>query len=159
MPAVETASGLSMASLAPWQWWIAISATLLVIEMLTTSFFALFFALGAVGSAIFSALLGPSLAWELGLFLLASLASLGAFRPLCQQWFKVGKAPSQPSNVDALLGQEAIAKTAVTPDGGTVQVRHTGEVWSAYSTNGEIAAQSKVVIEKVDGAKLVVGQP
>jgi membrane-bound serine protease (ClpP class) len=54
---------------------------------------------------------------------------------------------------EELLGKKAIAHTALTPEG---QVFFRGERWEAVSESGNIEANEKVTISKVDGLTLHV---
>ncbi len=56
------------------------------------------------------------------------------------------------SGADALIGQEALARTNISPEG---KVFIHGEIWNAQS-NEKILKGEKVVVEKVEGLKLVV---
>ncbi len=142
----------------PWQWWVALSAFLIVVEMVSTSFYVFFFAMGAAATAAISFALGYQLERELAVFLGASIISIWLFRPLMCKWLKIGEQPSVASNVGALMGEDAKVLEAVTEDGGRIKLRQTGEVWSAYVPVGHTPIEEgrTVVVQAVDGAKLCV---
>jgi membrane-bound serine protease (ClpP class) len=54
---------------------------------------------------------------------------------------------------EELLGMEGIAKTVITPEGGTVSLH--GELWGAYAEE-QIPKDHKVVVESVSGLRLKV---
>jgi len=54
---------------------------------------------------------------------------------------------------EELVGMEGMARTEITPEGGTVSLH--GELWAAYSEE-RIARDHKVVVETVSGLKLKV---
>ena len=61
------------------------------------------------------------------------------------------------TNVDALVGQEALVTERIIPDKNEGRVKITGDSWMAISSTGvEIPEGEKVIITKVDGAKLYV---
>ncbi len=142
----------------PWQWWVALSAFLIVVEMVSTSFYVFFFAIGAAITALVSFLLGYHLERELAVFLGASIISTWLFRPLFCQWFNITSQPSKASNVDALIGEEAKVTEPVSPDGGRIKLRQTGELWSAYTAGDHptLSVGQTVIVQSVDGAKLCV---
>ena len=54
---------------------------------------------------------------------------------------------------EELLGMEGVARTEITPEGGTVSLH--GELWAAYSEE-RIAKDHKVVVESVSGLRLKI---
>jgi membrane protein implicated in regulation of membrane protease activity len=58
--------------------------------------------------------------------------------------------------VDALVGAPAFTISMVNERSG--QVKLNGEIWSARSESGEIAADSKVQVIAIEGATAVVNQ-
>lgn len=86
-------------------------------------------------------------------FAVTSVISLFLLRPIALKHLKM-RGTSAATNVDALIGAEAITLTEVTDRSG--QVKLAGEVWSARTQAGVIAADEKVVVIAVRGATAII---
>jgi membrane protein implicated in regulation of membrane protease activity len=64
-------------------------------------------------------------------------------------------SPEKLTNSAALIGKSAEVVEEVTELAGYVKVQ--GETWTARTSSGVRAVGSKVVIEQIDGATLIVG--
>lgn len=84
-------------------------------------------------------------AWIMG----AWLAKDALLYPLCKYAFE----DTPQKETDRLIGREAEAANNLDPKG---QVRLGGELWSARSGNGPIAAGTHLRITGVDGLILIV---
>ena len=134
-----------------WYIWLIVFLVFLGLEIMTTGvFFFLCFSTGALFSMLFS-LLGASFQTELVVFCAVSLASILLIRPLFKKY--IAKQKTQ-TNVDSLIGATAtvIEQIKVNAIG---KVKIEGEVWLAISKE-DIAKDETVIIESVDGTKLVV---
>ncbi|MBO7611481.1 MAG: NfeD family protein [Elusimicrobia bacterium] len=134
-----------------WYVWLILFLVFLGLEIMTTGvFFFLCFSTGALFAMLFS-LLGASFQVELIVFCVVSLASILLIRPLFKKY--VAKQKTQ-TNVDSLIGTKAIVIEEIkVNDIGKVKVE--GEVWLAISKEN-IAKDETVIVESVDGTKLVV---
>ena len=134
-----------------WYVWLILFLVFLGLEIMTTGvFFFLCFSTGALFAMLFS-LLGASFQVELIVFCVVSLASILLIRPLFKKY--VAKQKTQ-TNVDSLIGTKAIVIEEIkVNDMGKVKVE--GEVWLAVSKEN-IAKDETVIVESVDGTKLVV---
>ena len=106
-------------------------------------------ALAAAGAAGF----GGDIVVQGITFALTSVLSLFLLRPIALKHLKMKGTPAA-TNVDALIGAEAITLTEVTDRSG--QVKLTGEVWSAKTHSGVIAADEKVVVVAIRGATAII---
>jgi membrane protein implicated in regulation of membrane protease activity len=89
---------------------------------------------------------------EVIVFIVVSIASLYFIRPFFKKMLK--KAKTVESNVDRLIGAEAVVTTKIAPfSGGFVKV--FGEVWRAKSSV-EILEGETVKIKSIDGTTLTV---
>ena len=134
-----------------WYIWLILFLVFLGLEIMTTGvFFFLCFSTGALFAMLVS-LLGASFQTEMIVFCAVSLGSILLIRPIFKRYFAKQKIET---NVDSLIGKKAtvIEKIKLTSMG---KVKIAGEVWLAVS-NEDINAGEDVVIESVDGTKLVV---
>jgi membrane protein implicated in regulation of membrane protease activity len=131
--------------------WLAVIGSLVIIELLT---YGLYFAALAVAAVVplLLSLLGLDL-WVQGLgFLLAAIVALVFVKPITKKL--QGEKPERLTNSDSLIGKEGLVMEAVDQNSGQVKV--WGETWSAKTTKGSIPEGTKVVIEQIDGATLIV---
>ena len=131
--------------------WLAVIGSLVIIELLT---YGLYFAALAVAAVVplLLSLLGLDL-WVQGLgFLLAAIVALVFVKPITKKL--QGEKPERLTNSESLIGKEGLVMEAVDQHSG--QVKAWGETWSAKTTTGSIPEGTKVVIEQIDGATLIV---
>ena len=134
--------------------WLALFILLLIIEIATMGLTTIWFAGGAL-AAFIAGLLGCGLAVQIILFLVVSILLFVFTRPVAVKYFNKDR---QKTNADRLVGQEALVTEAID----TLQAQGTGVVngqeWSAKTneTDGKTAKGSVVVIDEIQGVKLVV---
>jgi membrane protein implicated in regulation of membrane protease activity len=135
-----------------WIIWLTIAVVLIICEIATSSvFFCLCLSIGSVFAAGASYLFNSN--WiEIMVFIIVSILSLYFVRPFFKKMIK--KSKTIESNVDALIGAEAIVSSKITPfTPGFVKV--SGEIWRAES-NVEILEGDTVKIKKINGTTLTV---
>ncbi|HLM62692.1 MAG TPA: NfeD family protein [Acidimicrobiales bacterium] len=139
-----------------WGWlWLVAASVFAVGEMVTPgSFILLPFAIGAVLAAVLAFFELPVWAEWLA-FVVASAATLAAFRPLSRRLDLQGSDSGVGSR--RLLGQEGHVLTAIPGAGGLGLVRVDREEWRAESTNGmPIPSGAHVRVADVRGTRVVV---
>ena len=131
--------------------WLVILVVLLVIEIITLGLSTIWFA----GAAFIAALLGADLYLEIILFLAVSLVLLLFTRPVVMRYLNANKTAT---NVDSLIGEQAIVTKPINNLLGQGEVMVGGTPWSARSAeeNGAIEKDAIVRVLKVDGVKLIV---
>ena len=132
--------------------WIIAGAVLVVAELLTTSLMFASLALGAFMAATVAGF-GGSAIWQAAAFAVVSVGAIVGLRPLVAKRFST-RSDQHSTNTLALVGAMGKSTTAVTTDSGQVKVR--GEVWSARTDSGELAAQVNVKVKSIDGVTLIV---
>jgi membrane protein implicated in regulation of membrane protease activity len=139
--------------------WIALAVVLALVEISTAGFFCIFFAVGALISAIVAWFLPSDVSLQVVCFFVGAIISLIFLRPVLKESLKISDKPMQASNVQALIGKPATVIDTVEKFSGKVKVQHTGEVWSAFLSDesaSSISVGQEVVIERIEGAKLAV---
>lgn len=136
-----------------WIIWIVAAVVLVVFEMLTTSlFFFSCLGLGAVFAGVASAC-GAGIWIQIIVFSVISIISVLFIRPILRKYFK--NADSKSSNIDEIIGKDAAVIEKISENTqGLVKVM--GEVWGAFSENGNIPEGSTVEIIEVKGTRLIV---
>ncbi|MCC7549879.1 MAG: NfeD family protein [Methanobacterium sp.] len=130
--------------------WIVLAGFCFIGEMLTTSFFLLWFGVGASIAAVLN-YLGFDPMVQIVAFILISIVLLAVSRPLAQ---KITKEPPRKAASDRLIGKHGIVIEDILPDtGGVVKVE--GDVWRAISPK-TILKDNKIIVKKIESVKLYV---
>ena len=134
-----------------WYIWLILFLVFLGLEIITTGvFFFLCFSTGAL-FAMLCSLLGATFQVEMIVFCAVSLASILLIMPLFKKYVAKKKIET---NVDSLIGAPAVVIEKIKAN-GTGKVKAASEIWLAISKE-DIDVNENVVIEAVDGTKLVV---
>lgn len=138
-----------------WALWLTAFLAFAVIEMITLDLF--FIMLGGGALAALAADFAGADGWlQIVVFCVVSLLMIAFVRPVALSHLK--KSPAeQRTNVDRLIGKQAVVMEAVTADGGLVKIG--GDIWSARSETGVLSAGQKVVVSAIEGATAVVSAP
>lgn len=133
--------------------WILLAIGFLIVEFATVALISLWFVVGAL-VALAACVLGAALWIQVLLFALVSLAMLLLVRPFLRYYVDPHKVPT---NVDAVVGQEAIVTEDINNLEGTGAIKVNGLVWTARSEDGEPIAEGTVVtVCSVEGVKAIV---
>lgn len=134
--------------------WIIIGIALLIVEAMTVSFISIFFAIGCFVSSVVSLVI-PSLGIQIVTMCIVSGVGVVFCRNILQKYFEVNKE-IKPSTINAILGKSGVVTKSITSDNmGLVKVE--GEIWSAASTELESLSEgTNVIVEDIDGVKLIV---
>ena len=134
--------------------WLALMAVLLIIEIMTLGLTTIWFAGGAL-AAMAAGLIGFGTGIQILVFLVVSVLLLVLTRPIAVKYFNQER---QKTNAESLIGQQALVLEDIDTlqAAGLVEVR--GQEWSAKTDepNGKIAKNKVVVIEGIQGVKLIV---
>ncbi|MCI8647283.1 MAG: NfeD family protein [Firmicutes bacterium] len=133
--------------------WLIVAAVCGIIEALTMGLTTIWFTGGAIMASI-AAMAGLSLIVQIIVFLVVSIVLIYFTRPLAKKKLKVG---SEKTNVDALVGREALVTETIEPF-STGQAKVDGLVWSAVSkeNHSTIKSGTTVTINGIEGVKLIV---
>lgn len=135
-----------------WGIWAIITVALLIVETITVDFLFMMFAAGTL-AALFVSLASPTaLALQIVVFGIISTLGIAFVRPWARK--HVNDSSRGESNVYALAGKTGKALTDITANAGRVKLG--GEVWSAKTDGVSIDEGATVVIQSVEGARVVV---
>ena len=137
-----------------WQIWIIVALGFFILEIFTPGFAVACLSFGAIGSAIGSAC-GCDLKFQILIFSIVTLLAFVLVRPVMLKLFH-NKSKEVATNVDALIGRQAIVTQTIMPVvGGRVKV--DGDDWKAVTADGKEVEEGKVVrILKLDSVILTV---
>lgn len=149
-----------MGVIDPGLFWLIIGVMLFFLELALPGFVLFFFAVGALLTALAAWLTPISLAWQLGLFIVASLGSLFTLRDFIQKRF-LDPQETDEEDVDddviAQAGEKGVVSIAIVPP-AEGQIKFSGSFWRATADEqideGEIISIVKqsgliVHVEKV----------
>ena len=134
--------------------WLAVLVVCVGIEIATMGLTTIWFAGGALVSAILAALNAP-LWLQIVAFFAVSLILLYLTRPGAVKYFNKDRVKT---NVESLIGRQAIVISEIDNLQGIGQVTVGGQEWSARSVKDDVQLPvgSVVVVRSVSGVKLIV---
>ena len=134
--------------------WLGILVILVVIELLTMGLTTIWFAGGALVAALIS-IPGTPLILQILFFLVVSILLLYFTRPIAVKYFNRDRTRT---NVESLIGRQAIVISEINNVEGIGQVNTGGMEWSARSSyhNVVIPVGAVVTVLGIDGVKLIV---
>lgn len=139
--------------------WFAVALALLVAELASTTFYAVFLAAGAFAAGL-AAFFLPDLPIGIQLLIGAAVAVAGVagIRPLLGRQLRGrGGNASVPGVHGGFIGQRALTLDVVGDDLHPGHVRLAGENWLAVSADHDmIHASASVIVSAVRGTTLVV---
>ena len=134
--------------------WLGILVILVVIELFTMGLTTIWFAGGALVAALVS-IPGTPLIVQILFFLIVSTLLLYFTRPIAVKYFNRDRTRT---NVESLIGRQAIVISEINNLEGIGQVNTGGMEWSARSSyhNIVIPVGAVVTVLGIDGVKLIV---
>lgn len=134
--------------------WLALTAVLLIIEIVTLGLTTIWFAAGAL-FAFFAALLGMSQGIQIGVFAVVSVVLLFFTRPLAVKYLNT---KTIKTNTEALVGKTARVIEDINNLKGQGQVVINGLEWTARSSDDTIVFKTgdAVTVVGIEGVKLIV---
>ena len=135
-------------------YWLILMIVLLVIEAFTMGLTTIWFAAGCL-VALVMGMAGLGQGVQIVSFLIASIVLLILTRPIAVRYFN---RQTHKTNVDELVGKQGLVLEEIDTIRSTGLVEVKGQQWSAKTENPEgfIERQKIVVIERIEGVKLVV---
>lgn len=134
--------------------WLVVMIAAIVIEFVSLGLTSVWFAGGALIAAL-AALANLPLGIQIILFLLVSILLLVFTRPVAVKYFNRERIRT---NVEGLVGKQAIVISEIDNLQGVGQVSVNGQEWSARNfADGKLLAPGTIVkIRAVNGVKLIV---
>jgi membrane protein implicated in regulation of membrane protease activity len=139
--------------------WLILAAILLAAEMMTGTLALLFISLGALAAALLAYVLPESLAAQIGVFTLASIAGIivARRRILAQR----ARAPADPNASVEEIGQQV--EVVSLPDAqARLRVRYRGSEWAARLANAGLNVEigmPLIVIAQESSTLIVDSRP
>ncbi len=134
--------------------WLLIFVALVAIEIATLGLTTIWFAGGAL-AAVAAAALGAPWGLQIAAFVAVSAILLFFTRPVAVKYFNKERVRT---NVESLIGKQAIVISEIDNLHGVGQVTVGGQEWSARSAIQErtMPVGAIVTVRAIDGVKLIV---
>lgn len=133
--------------------WAAAILIFGIAEAITVQLVSIWFLVGAI-AALIAALCGASPVIQIIIFIAVSVLALVITRPFVKKFVSSKK---QKTNYDRVIGQIGIVTEDIDNINAAGQVKADGKIWTARSIDSSIIpAGSEVVIDRIDGVKLIV---
>ena len=135
-------------------YWLGAAAILIVIEIITMGLTTIWFAGGALVSAVMAAFSLPL--WsQIIAFAIVSVILLILTRPWALKYLN---SRTVRTNVDSLIGQTALVTQDIDNLNAKGQVKVKGQIWTARSISDDVQLHEgqKVTIESISGVKVIV---
>lgn len=143
----------SQLSLSPWLVWLILAAVFTIVELLTGTF-AFFCLVGGCLLAMLTALLGFEWNAQMIVAAVGTVIAFVAFRPLIRRQRR--QATAEPSNMDALIGRNAVVMSA-TDAAGIGRLRIDGGNWQFRTPGFDFVEQGTAVrVTGYDSIVLIV---
>ncbi|HKM35679.1 MAG TPA: NfeD family protein [Lachnospiraceae bacterium] len=134
--------------------WLILLIVCIVIELLTMGLTTIWFAAGSLVAALAAALQAPT-GVQVVLFLVVSIVLLFFTRPVAVKYFNNDRIRT---NVESLIGRQAIVVSEISNIEGIGQVSVGGQEWTARSKEDgvTIPVGTVIIICAINGVKLIV---
>ena len=133
--------------------WLVVFILLILIELATMGLTTIWFAGGAVAGFVAS-MLGVNVVIQATAFFAVSILLLFFTRPFAVRYINSNKTKT---NVDGLIGQEALVLEEINNIRETGCARLEGKEWTARSMDDTVIPKDTVVtVERIEGVKLIV---
>ncbi|MCD7761491.1 MAG: NfeD family protein [Clostridiales bacterium] len=141
--------------MTPTVFWVIAIVVFAIVEGVTVGLASIWFVAGALAALIVSLFI--SNIWiQAAVFLLVSILSLAAFKPLVERYL-TPKDAKRATNLDSIIGREAVVREDICNLENRGQVKIKGLEWSALSETGEdIPAGTVVVVDRIEGVRVYV---
>ena len=133
--------------------WAAAILIFGIAEAITVQLVSIWFLVGAI-AALIAALCGASPVIQIIIFIAVSVLALVITRPLVKKYISPKK---ENTNADRVIGQIGIVTEDIDNINAAGQVKADGKIWTARSIDSSIIpAGREVIIDRIDGVKLIV---
>ena len=131
--------------------WLVIAAIMIIVEIITMGLSSIWFAAGAIGSAITAALDGPE--WlQIVVFMVVSTVFLLLLKPLAKKKLNVKVVPT---NAQSLVGTK-VKVLKLTDDPGIAITRINDVEWRVVY-DGVVEVGDELTVREISGTKLICG--
>ena len=134
--------------------WMVFGVVLLVIEIVTPTFFFLWFSIGAFLAGVVD-IMNLGLAWQIGTFTVVSVVLVFLTRPIAK---KISGTSPRKTYIEEIEGITGRVVEEINANRGKGIIRIGGEDWRAFSVNPQVIIRkdAEVIVKKLDGTVVYV---
>ena len=138
--------------------WFVTALALLVLELASTTFFAVFLSTGAFAAGLLAFFIPDSAIWIQAVLAIAvAMGGVVIVRPFVSRRLRRrGEPPLMPGVHGGFVGQNALGLDEIGDELHPGHVRLVGETWLAFSESEPILTGAPVIVTAVRGTTLVV---
>ena len=137
-------------------YWLIAAIVLVIVEIMTSGFGVICFAIGALFAALVSGLVEDSLSWQIVVFAVVSLLTFIFLRPVVIR-FLDKKSKDVKTNAEAIIGRIGVVSERIDAEQHTGRVAIDGDDWKAVSEDGSVIEKgASVEIVKLDSIIVTV---
>lgn len=141
--------------MAIYQIWLVAAIVLMILEIVTSGFGVICFAIGAAFAAL-AAGLEANTTWQVIVFAVVSILTFIFLRPIVMR-FLDKKSKDVKTNVDAIVGRKGVVSERIDSAKHTGRVALDGDDWKAVSEDGSVIEKGETVeIVKIDSIIVTV---
>ena len=137
--------------MSDWIWWMVLAFGLLIVELLTGTFYLLVIAVAIAAGGLTNLAGAP---FELQLVVAAAIGLVGSLWLRRSRFGRLGDDPGTLQSFD--IGQ--VVRIDSWGAGNTARAQYRGAEWDVVLAPGEAAAAGEFVIRSVQGSRLVVAR-
>ena len=137
--------------MSDWMWWMVLAFGLLIVELLTGTFYLLVIALAIAAGGLTNLAGAP---FEVQLVVAAAIGLVGSLWLRRSRFGRLGDDPGTLQSFD--IGQ--VVRIDSWGAGNTARAQYRGAEWDVVLAPGEAAAAGEFVIRSVQGSRLVVAR-
>ena len=136
-------------------YWLIAAIVLVIVEIMTTGFGVICFAIGAAFSALVSGL-GGNPTWQVVVFVVVSMLAFIFLRPVAIRFFDK-KSKEVKTNAEAIIGRKGVVSERIDAKQHTGRVAIDGDDWKAVAEDGSVIEKgANVEIVKLDSIIVTV---
>ena len=141
--------------MATYQIWLIAAIVLVILEIVTSGFGVICFAIGAALAALVAGL-GGSITWQIVIFAIVSLLTFVFLRPFVMRFLE-RKSKDVKTNADAIVGRKGVVSERIDASQHSGRVAIDGDDWKAVSDDGSVIEKGETVeIVKIDSIIITV---
>lgn len=139
-----------------YQIWLIAAIVLVILEIATSGFGVICFAIGAGFAALAAGLGLESVTWQIVIFAVVSLLTFIFLRPVVMRFLEK-KSKDVKTNAEAIVGRKGIVSERINATQHTGRVAIDGDDWKAASEDGSVIEKGQSVeIVKLDSIIVTV---
>ena len=138
-----------------WHIWLIVAGVFFILETVTAGFFIFWLGIGALLALLVSFIVPGSIALQITVFILSSIALIIFTKPLVDKM--IHNKETVVTNANAIIGKTGLVTEEINSLEATGQIKIGGEIWSAKAIDSNtIPKGANVEVCSIEGVKACV---